>query len=318
VKRATFEASNDALIVIDGEGCIVSLNPAAERLFDRRTSESTGLAFGVLFRGDVQGAQPFAITDISILRQLDARAGIRGRIALEIDERDPGREQGYLKTIKPKSPGQEALIAAIDARNLVLALGPSLLPSPAVAGPARRVKMRVLRLDDAPKEWTARRLLVGVSIGAREIYRTPAETKPDWDKGFRVQTSRGHPVEFAVVGTSCASPGTADDTAKARRAPQRKGHGDDSPLLGGFATTLRQFETPPFEVRVLPAGAQHVLGALHEQMSEKFIAGFGDVELGFKRPGFVLTRTQTDIRAYRSGSGKPIGIFYREHKGERG
>jgi hypothetical protein len=112
--------------------------------------------------------------------------------------------------------------------GLVLALGPSLLPSPAVAGPARRVKMRVLRLDDAPKEWTARRLLVGVSIGAREIYRTPAETKPDWDKGFRVQTSRGHPVEFAVVGTSCASPGTADDTAKARRAPQRKGHGDDS------------------------------------------------------------------------------------------
>jgi len=35
------------------------------------------------------------------------------------------REQGYLKTIKAKSPGQEELIAAIDAKNLVMALGPA-------------------------------------------------------------------------------------------------------------------------------------------------------------------------------------------------
>jgi phosphate starvation-inducible PhoH-like protein len=35
------------------------------------------------------------------------------------------REQSYLKTIKPKSPGQEELMAAIDAKNLVLALGPA-------------------------------------------------------------------------------------------------------------------------------------------------------------------------------------------------
>ncbi|WP_333586122.1 PhoH family protein [Phenylobacterium sp.] len=38
---------------------------------------------------------------------------------------DDGREQGYLKTIKAKSPGQEELIAAIDQKNLVLALGPA-------------------------------------------------------------------------------------------------------------------------------------------------------------------------------------------------
>jgi phosphate starvation-inducible PhoH-like protein len=38
---------------------------------------------------------------------------------------DDDREQGYLKTIKPKSAGQRALIDAIDARNLVLALGPA-------------------------------------------------------------------------------------------------------------------------------------------------------------------------------------------------
>jgi phosphate starvation-inducible PhoH-like protein len=35
------------------------------------------------------------------------------------------REQGYLKTVKPKSEGQGRLIEAIDARNLVLALGPA-------------------------------------------------------------------------------------------------------------------------------------------------------------------------------------------------
>ncbi len=35
------------------------------------------------------------------------------------------RDQGYLKTLKPKSEGQAALLNAIDAHNLVLALGPA-------------------------------------------------------------------------------------------------------------------------------------------------------------------------------------------------
>ncbi|HAF80992.1 MAG TPA: phosphate starvation-inducible protein PhoH, partial [Brevundimonas sp.] len=35
------------------------------------------------------------------------------------------REQGYLKTLKPKSDGQHELMAAIDAHNLVMALGPA-------------------------------------------------------------------------------------------------------------------------------------------------------------------------------------------------
>ncbi|HUO12501.1 MAG TPA: PhoH family protein [Caulobacteraceae bacterium] len=41
-------------------------------------------------------------------------------VAIEAD-----REQGYLKTIKPKSPTQARLLEAIDARALVLALGPA-------------------------------------------------------------------------------------------------------------------------------------------------------------------------------------------------
>jgi len=39
--------------------------------------------------------------------------------------RDEDRDQGYLKTIKPKSDGQAELIKAIDAKNLVMALGPA-------------------------------------------------------------------------------------------------------------------------------------------------------------------------------------------------
>jgi phosphate starvation-inducible PhoH-like protein len=39
--------------------------------------------------------------------------------------REPFREQGYVKTIKAKSEGQQRLMDAIDARNLVLALGPA-------------------------------------------------------------------------------------------------------------------------------------------------------------------------------------------------
>ena len=35
------------------------------------------------------------------------------------------RQQAYLKTIRPRSPGQERLVEAIDAKNLVLALGPA-------------------------------------------------------------------------------------------------------------------------------------------------------------------------------------------------
>ncbi len=41
-------------------------------------------------------------------------------VAFEAD-----REQAYLKTIKPKSPGQAKLVEAIDDKALVLALGPA-------------------------------------------------------------------------------------------------------------------------------------------------------------------------------------------------
>lgn len=40
-------------------------------------------------------------------------------------DRDEDREQGYVKTIKPKSIGQKQLMDAIDAKSMVLALGPA-------------------------------------------------------------------------------------------------------------------------------------------------------------------------------------------------
>ena len=39
--------------------------------------------------------------------------------------RDEDRDQAYVKTIKPKSPGQKQLMEAIDAKALVMALGPA-------------------------------------------------------------------------------------------------------------------------------------------------------------------------------------------------
>ena len=42
-----------------------------------------------------------------------------------LSQAEEHREQSYLKTIRPKSPGQARLLEAIDAKNLVLALGPA-------------------------------------------------------------------------------------------------------------------------------------------------------------------------------------------------
>ena len=49
----------------------------------------------------------------------------RGWSPLPHHNANDDREQGYLKTIKAKSPGQQQLIDAIDAKNLVMALGPA-------------------------------------------------------------------------------------------------------------------------------------------------------------------------------------------------
>lgn len=65
------------------------------------------------------------------------------------------------------------------------------------------------------------------------------------------------------------------------------------------------------------AGAEHVLGALHEQMPEQSIAGFCDVELRLQSPGLILARTKTKVGAHGPGAGETIRIFYGEHEGER-
>ncbi|MFN3228763.1 MAG: PhoH family protein [Asticcacaulis sp.] len=41
------------------------------------------------------------------------------------EDNEPRRDQSYVKTVKAKSPGQAALMRAIDERALVLALGPA-------------------------------------------------------------------------------------------------------------------------------------------------------------------------------------------------
>jgi phosphate starvation-inducible PhoH-like protein len=55
----------------------------------------------------------------------DHRLGFGGRGGWSPIGGDEDREQGYLKTIKAKSAGQAELLTALDARSLVLALGPA-------------------------------------------------------------------------------------------------------------------------------------------------------------------------------------------------
>jgi phosphate starvation-inducible PhoH-like protein len=71
--------------------------------------------------GEFDAAQ---FSDEAKIRRLPVERGwspLRQGIQGANDERD----QGYMKTIKPKSPGQERLIEAMTTSNLVLALGPA-------------------------------------------------------------------------------------------------------------------------------------------------------------------------------------------------
>jgi hypothetical protein len=84
--------------------------------------------------------------DDSKIRRLniDTRMGDRNRASWSPagaysndDGREPGRDQGYVKTIKPKSEGQKALMEAMDSKNLVMALGPPARARPIWPSPRR-------------------------------------------------------------------------------------------------------------------------------------------------------------------------------------
>jgi phosphate starvation-inducible PhoH-like protein len=72
--------------------------------------------------GALDVAQFDARHDDSKIRRLPVE---RSWSPMEVAHHDKHRDQAYVKTIKPKSPGQRALIEAIDAKNLVMALGPA-------------------------------------------------------------------------------------------------------------------------------------------------------------------------------------------------
>ncbi|MGA9658990.1 MAG: PhoH family protein [Asticcacaulis sp.] len=63
-------------------------------------------------------------TDSKVRRLNVNGGGVRGGWS-PMGPANEDRDQSYVKTIKPKSEGQAALMAAIDEKNLVLALGPA-------------------------------------------------------------------------------------------------------------------------------------------------------------------------------------------------
>jgi phosphate starvation-inducible PhoH-like protein len=73
-----------------------------------------------------EGVQETGPYDDAKVRRLpvDHRGGW-SPLPAEGGARGDSRDQSYLKTIKPKSPGQAQLMEAIDEKNLVMALGPA-------------------------------------------------------------------------------------------------------------------------------------------------------------------------------------------------
>lgn len=66
-----------------------------------------------------------AFMEESKVRRLHAPDGRQDRGGWSPHPSNDDREQGYLKTLKPKSEGQSELMEAIDDHNLVMALGPA-------------------------------------------------------------------------------------------------------------------------------------------------------------------------------------------------
>lgn len=66
-----------------------------------------------------------AFMEESKVRRLHAPDGRQDRSGWSPHPSNDDREQGYLKTLKPKSEGQSELMEAIDDHNLVMALGPA-------------------------------------------------------------------------------------------------------------------------------------------------------------------------------------------------
>ena len=63
--------------------------------------------------------------DDAKIRRLPVDRGGWSPLSHHNNNNNEDREQGYLKTIKAKSPGQQEMMDAIDKKNLVLALGPA-------------------------------------------------------------------------------------------------------------------------------------------------------------------------------------------------
>jgi phosphate starvation-inducible PhoH-like protein len=89
-----------------------------------RDGEFDATQFEDRFGGDRFGDR-FSGADDDKVRRLHVDRGWSPTGLREGGPREGVRDQSYVKTLKPKSEGQAELLAAVDAKNLVLALGPA-------------------------------------------------------------------------------------------------------------------------------------------------------------------------------------------------
>src|SRR5918996_4961955 len=70
--------------------------------------------------------------------------------------------------------------------------------------------------------------------------------------------------------------------------------GDRCSAFGVLPTPLREVESPPAEIAVLPEWAENVVGAPHGQFSKEGVAGLGDPQLLVAIARLIPSRIEPD------------------------
>ena len=96
------------------------------------------------------------------------------------------------------------------------------------------------------------------------------------------------------------------------------GHRDNRSFFRVSAATLSECEAPSSQICVGPKRAEHVVCALHQQLSQIHVARFGDAQLGLTVAGVVLARYKAEERADLTTLTKTSWIFERQKEGQSG
>lgn len=104
----------------------------------------------------------------------------------------------------------DIIVAMYRAVAISCLVAAGLVEYPAAARDVRSVTVRVVGLEDVPRDLDARRVAVRVFIGSKRLYQTPwaRGPAPTWNRSLRAFTAVGNPLRFEVVVGPSAPPQT--------------------------------------------------------------------------------------------------------------